>query len=163
VSVNVSPRQFRRDDLVETIGEVLAATGLDPRYLEIELTENMVMHDAEQMVETLHAIKRLGVQIAVDDFGTGYSSLSYLKRFPVDRLKVDRSFVQDIATDADDAAIVRTIIALGHNLGLRVVAEGVETDEQMAFLGANACDEIQGYYFSKPVSGWRMRKLLPRV
>jgi diguanylate cyclase (GGDEF)-like protein/PAS domain S-box-containing protein len=163
VSVNVSPRQFRRDDLVETIGEVLAATGLDPRCLEIELTENMVMHDAEQMVETLHAIKRLGVQIAVDDFGTGYSSLSYLKRFPVDRLKVDRSFVQDIATDADDAAIVRTIIALGHNLGLRVVAEGVENDEQMAFLGANACDEIQGYYFSKPVSGWRMRKLLPRV
>ncbi|HEX5049089.1 MAG TPA: EAL domain-containing protein [Gammaproteobacteria bacterium] len=162
VSVNVSPRQFRRDDLVETIAEVLSATGLDPKYLEIELTENMVMHEGEQMVEMLHAIKRLGVQIAVDDFGTGYSSLSYLKRFPVDRLKVDRSFVQDLATDADDAAIVRTIIALGHNLGLRVVAEGVETEEQIAFLSANACDELQGYFFSKPVSGWRLRKLLPR-
>jgi diguanylate cyclase (GGDEF)-like protein/PAS domain S-box-containing protein len=162
VSVNVSPRQFRRDDLVETIAEVLAATRLAPRFLEIEITENMVMHDGEHMIEMLHAVKALGVRISVDDFGTGYSSLSYLKRFPVDRLKVDRSFVQDIATDADDAAIVRTIIALGHNLGLKVVAEGVETEEQIAFLSANACDELQGYYFSRPVSGWRLRKLLPR-
>ena len=162
VSVNVSPRQFRRDDLVQTIAEVLAATGLEGRYLELEVTENMVMQDAEKMIEMLHAIKQLGVQIAVDDFGTGYSSLSYLKRFPVDRLKVDRSFVQDIATDADDAAIVRTIIALGHNLGLKVVAEGVETEEQISFLSVNACDELQGFYFSKPVSAWRFRKLLER-
>jgi diguanylate cyclase (GGDEF)-like protein/PAS domain S-box-containing protein len=159
VAVNVSPRQFRRD-FAQTIAEVLEQTKLEPRWLEIELTENMVMHDGEQMVEMLHAIKRLGVQISVDDFGTGYSSLSYLKRFPVDRLKVDRSFVKDIATDPDDAAIVRTIIALGHNLNLKVVAEGVETEEQIAFLAANACDELQGYYFSKPVSGWRFRKLL---
>jgi EAL domain-containing protein (putative c-di-GMP-specific phosphodiesterase class I) len=159
VAVNVSPRQFRRD-FAQTIAEVLAQTKLEPQWLEIELTENMVMHDGEQMVEMLHAIKRLGVQIAVDDFGTGYSSLSYLKRFPVDRLKVDRSFVKDIATDPDSAAIVRTIIALGHNLNLKVVAEGVETEEQIAFLAANACDELQGYYFSKPVSGWRFRKLL---
>jgi EAL domain-containing protein (putative c-di-GMP-specific phosphodiesterase class I) len=115
------------------------------------------------MIETLHAIKNLGVNIAVDDFGTGYSSLSYLKRFPVDRLKVDRSFVQDIATDADDAAIVRTIIALGHNLGLKVVAEGVETDQQIDFLRVNGCDELQGYYFSEPVSAWRMAKLLVRA
>jgi EAL domain-containing protein (putative c-di-GMP-specific phosphodiesterase class I) len=112
------------------------------------------------MVEMLRAIKRLGVQIAVDDFGTGYSSLSYLRRFPVDRLKVDRSFVQDMAKDGDSAAIVRTIIALGHNLGLKVVAEGVETEDQIAFLADNACDELQGYYFSKPISGWRFRKLL---
>jgi diguanylate cyclase (GGDEF)-like protein/PAS domain S-box-containing protein len=160
VAVNVSPRQFRRDDLVQTITEVLEQTKLEPRWLEIEITENMVMHDGEHMVEMLRAIKRLGVQIAVDDFGTGYSSLSYLKRFPVDRLKVDRSFVQDMANDADSAAIVRTIIALGHNLGLKVVAEGVETEEQIAFLADNACDELQGYYFSKPVSGWRFRKLL---
>jgi diguanylate cyclase (GGDEF)-like protein/PAS domain S-box-containing protein len=163
VSVNVSPRQFRRDDLVQTIAEVLAATGLEGRYLELEVTENMVMQDAEKMIEMLHAIKQLGVQIAVDDFGTGYSSLSYLKRFPVDRLKVDRSFVQDIATDTDDAAIVRTIIALGHNLGLKVVAEGVETEEQISFLSVNACDELQGFYFSKPVSAWRFRKLLERA
>jgi diguanylate cyclase (GGDEF)-like protein/PAS domain S-box-containing protein len=160
VSVNVSPRQFRRDDFAQTITEVLEQTKLEPQWLEIELTENMVMHDGEHMVEMLRAIKRLGVQIAVDDFGTGYSSLSYLKRFPVNRLKVDRSFVKDIATDPDSAAIVRTIIALGHNLNLKVVAEGVETEEQIAFLAANACDELQGYYFSKPVSGWRFRKLL---
>ena len=160
VAVNVSPRQFRRDDLVQTITEVLEQTRLDPRWLEIEITENMVMHDGEQMVEMLRAIKRLGVQIAVDDFGTGYSSLSYLRRFPVDRLKVDRSFVQDMAKDADSAAIVRTIIALGHNLGLKVVAEGVESEDQIAFLADNACDELQGYYFSKPISAWRFRKLL---
>jgi diguanylate cyclase (GGDEF)-like protein/PAS domain S-box-containing protein len=160
VAVNVSPRQFRRDDLVQTITEVLEQTQLEPRWLEIEITENMVMHDGEQMVEMLRAIKRLGVQIAVDDFGTGYSSLSYLQRFPVNRLKVDRSFVQDIARDADSAAIVRTIIALGHNLGLKVVAEGVETEDQIAFLADNACDELQGYYFSKPISAWRFRKLL---
>jgi EAL domain-containing protein (putative c-di-GMP-specific phosphodiesterase class I) len=107
----------------------------------------------------LHGIKKLGVHISVDDFGTGYSSLSYLKRFPVDRLKVDRSFVQHIA-DADDAVIVRAIIALGHNLGLKVVAEGVETEGQIEFLRANGCDELQGYYFSKPVTAWHMGKLL---
>jgi len=145
---------------VETIKSVLEQTGLDPRWLEIEITENMVMHDGEQMVDMLRAIKRLGVQIAVDDFGTGYSSLSYLRRFPVDRLKVDRSFVQEMAKDADSAAIVRTIIALGHNLGLKVVAEGVESEEQIAFLADNGCDELQGYYFSKPISAWRFRKLL---
>jgi EAL domain-containing protein (putative c-di-GMP-specific phosphodiesterase class I) len=162
VSVNVSPRQFHRDDFIDTLKDVLRDTGLDPAYLELELTENMVMHDGEQMIETLRDIKRLGVHIAVDDFGTGYSSLSYLKRFPVDRLKIDRSFVRDIATDTDDAAIVRTIIALGHNLGLKVLAEGVETEAQLAFLKSNDCDEMQGYHFSKPVSAWRMRKLLVR-
>jgi len=160
--VNVSPRQFHRDDFIDTLKDVLRDTGLNPAYLELELTENMVMHDGEQMVETLQAIKRLGVHIAVDDFGTGYSSLSYLKRFPVDRLKIDASFVRDIAADTDDAAIVRTIIALGHNLGLKVLAEGVETEAQLAFLKANDCDEMQGYHFSKPVSAWRMRKLLVR-
>ena len=132
---------------------------MDARCLEIEITESTVMHAGERMVEMLHALKKLGVHIAVDDFGTGYSSLSYLKRFPVDRLKVDRSFVQHIA-DADDAVIVRAIIALGHNLGLKVVAEGVETEEQIEFLRVNGCDELQGYYFSKPVSAWHMGKLL---
>jgi diguanylate cyclase (GGDEF)-like protein/PAS domain S-box-containing protein len=162
VSVNVSPRQFHRDDFIATLTSALRDTGLDPRHLELELTESMVMHDGERMIETLREIKSLGVHIAVDDFGTGYSSLSYLKRFPVDRLKVDRSFVRDIATSTDDAAIVRTIIALGHNLGLKVLAEGVETEAQLAFLKANECDEMQGYHFSKPVTAWRMRKLLAR-
>jgi diguanylate cyclase (GGDEF)-like protein len=151
VSVNVSVRQFRQDSLVQTIAEVLRETGLEARYLEVELTESAVMHDADQFIAMLGEINDLGVQIALDDFGTGYSSLSYLKRFPVDRLKVDRSFVQDIVTDSDDATIVRTIIALGHNLGLKVVAEGVETQQQLDFLRANQCDELQGYYFGRPL------------
>jgi diguanylate cyclase (GGDEF)-like protein/PAS domain S-box-containing protein len=152
VSVNVSARQFHQDDLVRTISDVLHETGLEPKYLEIELTESAVMHDAEQFVATLNELNDLGVQIAIDDFGTGYSSLSYLKRFPVDRLKVDRSFVQDIATDTDDAAIVRAIIALGHNLGLKVVAEGVETEQQLQFLRENHCDEMQGYLYGHPLN-----------
>ena len=161
VSVNISPQQFRGDSLVPLIARVLDETRLDPGSLEIEITESTVMHAGERMVEMLHAIKKLGVHIAVDDFGTGYSSLSYLKRFPVDRLKIDRSFVQHIA-DADDAVIVRAIIALGHNLGLRVLAEGVETEEQLAFLRANDCDELQGYYVSQPVSAWQMTRLLSK-
>jgi diguanylate cyclase (GGDEF)-like protein/PAS domain S-box-containing protein len=158
VSVNVSARQFRQDDLVRTISEVLRETGLDARYLEIELTESAVMHDAEQFVAMLNELNDLGVQIAIDDFGTGYSSLSYLKRFPVDRLKVDRSFVQDIATDADDATIVRAIIALGHNLGLKVVAEGVETEQQLQFLRENRCDELQGYLYGRPLAAAEFEK-----
>jgi len=152
ISVNVSPRQFRQDSFVQTIADVLHDTGLEARYLEIELTESAVMHDAEQFIAMLGELSDLGVQISLDDFGTGYSSLSYLKRLPVDRLKVDRSFVQDIATDADDATIVRTIIGLGHNLGLKVVAEGVETAEQLEFLRVNGCDELQGFYFAKPLT-----------
>jgi EAL domain-containing protein (putative c-di-GMP-specific phosphodiesterase class I) len=163
VSVNVSPRQFREADLVETVAEVLTETGLEARYLELELTENLVMHDAPQLVAMLDELKRLGVQIAVDDFGTGYSSLSYLKRFPVDRLKVDRSFVEDIAADADDAAIVHAIIALGHNLGMRVVAEGVESEGQLCFLRMNDCDEAQGFLISRPVSARNLPRLLSRL
>jgi EAL domain-containing protein (putative c-di-GMP-specific phosphodiesterase class I) len=110
----------------------------------------------------LNELNDLGVQISIDDFGTGYSSLSYLKRFPVDRLKVDRSFVQDIANDVDDATIVRTVIALGHNLGLKVVAEGVETEQQLAFLRANHCDELQGYYFGMPLPSDEFIEILRR-
>jgi diguanylate cyclase (GGDEF)-like protein/PAS domain S-box-containing protein len=150
VSVNVSARQFHQDDFVQTVVAVLQKTGLEARYLEIELTESMVMHDAEKLVAMLDELKRIGVQMSVDDFGTGYSSLSYLKRFPVDRLKIDRSFVQDLMSDSDDATIVRTIIALGHNLGLHIVAEGVETAEQRDFLRQNGCDEAQGYFFGRP-------------
>ena len=163
MSVNVSARQFRQDHFIQTIAEILRSTGLEPRYLEIELTESAVMHDAEQFIAMLAQLKQLGVSIAVDDFGTGYSSLSYLKRFPVDRLKVDRSFVLDIATDVDDAAIVRAIIALGHNLGLKVVAEGVETREQLEFLRANHCDELQGYYFSRPMPAEELARHIQRA
>jgi len=162
VSVNVSARQFRQDNLVRTISEVLEETGLDSQYLEIELTESMVMHDAAQLVAMLGELKRLGVQISVDDFGTGYSSLSYLKRFPVDRLKVDRSFVEHLATDSDDATIVRAIITLGHNLGLKVVAEGVEKPEQLNFLRLNHCDEAQGFIYCRPVNSVELAgKLTP--
>jgi diguanylate cyclase (GGDEF)-like protein/PAS domain S-box-containing protein len=159
VSVNVSARQFRSNNFVRTVAETLKETGLHPSFLEIELTES-VMHDAPQLVTMLGELKRIGVQIAIDDFGTGYSSLSSLKRFPVDRLKVDRSFVEHIASDPDDAAIVRTIIALGRNLGLKVVAEGVETADQMRFLREHACDEVQGYFFSRPLPAEQLETLL---
>jgi EAL domain-containing protein (putative c-di-GMP-specific phosphodiesterase class I) len=151
VSVNVSPRQFREGDIVQTVAEALEQSGLPARYLQLELTESLMMGDTEKYVLMLHELKRLGVQLAVDDFGTGYSSLSYLKRFPIDHLKIDRSFVKDIASDPDDGAIVQTIIALGHKLGMRVVAEGVETEEQREYLQRNRCDEMQGYYFAKPL------------
>jgi EAL domain-containing protein (putative c-di-GMP-specific phosphodiesterase class I) len=159
VSVNVSARQFRQENIVQTVAEVLKETGLEPRYLELELTESMVMHDAPQLVAMLDELTNLGVQISVDDFGTGYSSLSYLKRFPVDRLKIDRSFVEHIASDADDATLVRTIIALGHNLGMKVVAEGVESDEQLRFLRSNLCDEAQGFLMGRPVSSRHLRRI----
>src|SRR3569833_1762169 len=159
VSVNVSPRQFRHESLVQTVAEVLRSTGLEPRYLELELTESMVMHDPPKLVAMLDELKELGVKIAVEDFGTGYSSLSYLKRFPVDRLKVDRSFVENMTSEADDATIVRTIIALGHNLGLKVVAEGVETAQQARALRAYQCDEAQGFLFARAVSA----RVLPRL
>jgi diguanylate cyclase (GGDEF)-like protein/PAS domain S-box-containing protein len=162
VSVNVSPRQFRHESLVQTVADALELTGLPARYLELEVTESMVMHDAPQLVAMLDELKELGVQIAVDDFGTGYSSLSYLKRFPVDRLKVDRSFVEHMTTEADDATIVRAIIALGHNLGLKVVAEGVETAQQARALRAYQCDEAQGFLFSRPISARDIPRLLTR-
>ncbi|SMF95409.1 PAS domain S-box-containing protein/diguanylate cyclase (GGDEF) domain-containing protein [Methylomagnum ishizawai] len=151
MSVNLSARQVRGDHLTELITATLEDTGLEGRYLELELTETMVMQDPEQFIPVLRGLKQLGVEISVDDFGTGYSSLSYLKRFPFDRLKIDQSFVRDIATDSNDAGIVQTVIALGHILGLKVIAEGVETREQLAFLCRNRCDEMQGYYLSRPV------------
>jgi EAL domain-containing protein (putative c-di-GMP-specific phosphodiesterase class I) len=142
------------------VAQTLAVTGLAPHHLELELTESMMMQDVPQLIRMLHELKRLGVRIAIDDFGAGYSSLGYLKRFPVDHLKIDRSFVLDIATDPDDAAIVRSIIALGHALGLRVVAEGVETSEQMSFLERNECDEVQGFHLGRPVPAAEFGELM---
>ncbi|MDP1864636.1 MAG: EAL domain-containing protein [Thiobacillus sp.] len=160
VSVNLSPIQFRHAGLVKSVATALQQANLDPAYLELELTESFVMHDAERINVAMQSLKSLGVDISVDDFGTGYSSLSYLKRFPVDRLKVDKSFVRDIDTDPDDAAIVRAIITLGHALGLKVVAEGVETRAHLEFLQQHQCDELQGYYFSRPVPAVEMGALL---
>jgi len=152
IAVNLSARQFTQGSLVESVAEVLQETGLDAEYLELELTESMVMSNAEHFIATLRKLKSMNVQLSIDDFGTGYSSLSYLKRFPLDRIKIDQSFIRDIATNPDDAAITRSIIALGQSLNLKVIAEGVEVEEQFVFLRANRCNEIQGYYFSRPLS-----------
>jgi len=160
VSVNISPRQFKRPELVESIQRILAETGLEPGFLELEVTESLVMENAEDFVARLNALKALGVEISVDDFGTGYSSLNYLKRFPVDRLKIDQSFVRDITDDQDDATIVKAIVRLGHSLGLRVTAEGVETAEQLEFLRACRCDQAQGYLFSRPLPAEEIDALL---
>jgi EAL domain-containing protein (putative c-di-GMP-specific phosphodiesterase class I) len=153
VSVNVSARQFRRTDLALYVEQVLAETGFPPHALELELTESMVAQDASFAVQTMRSLKALGVRIAIDDFGTGYSSLSYLKRYPIDRLKIDKSFVWGIASDTDDETICRTIISLAHNLGLAVIAEGVESEAQLAFLRAHGCDEVQGYLIGRPMPG----------
>lgn len=151
VSVNLSPRQFRQKDLVNMVSDLLAHTGLSPQRLQLEVTESSMMQDVEQATRTLRALHALGVRLALDDFGTGYSSLAYLKTFPIDDLKIDRSFVHDVTGNENDAQIARAIIGLAHNLGLRVVAEGVENIDQLRFLSENGCDEGQGFYFAKPL------------
>lgn len=151
IAINLSARQFEQPDLVAMISSTLAETGLDPRYLDLELTETAVTQNFEETTSTLHELKKLGVQVSIDDFGTGYSSLSYLKRFPIDVLKIDRSFVSDITLANDDGTIPNAIIAMAHSLGINVVAEGVETSAQCEFLSRNMCDEIQGYWFSPPL------------
>lgn len=160
VAVNLSPRQFTQKGLAQTIATILADTGLDARFLELELTESMVMSDVDSAITILRDLKRLGVQIAIDDFGTGYSSLSYLRRFPIDVLKIDQSFVHDITLEEDGAAIVRTIISLAHSLRLKVIAEGVETSAQLAYLNTHECDEVQGYLFGRPMAAPQFEALL---
>jgi diguanylate cyclase (GGDEF)-like protein len=160
VAVNLSARQFGADNLVQDLRTVLEETGLPPACLDIELTESLFMSDTDQAVELLHSMKALGVNLSIDDFGTGYSSLSYLSRFPIDVLKIDRSFVNGVTRDAGNAAIVSSIIALAHNLKLAVIAEGVETAEQLDYLKRHGCDEMQGYYFSKPLDAADFEKLL---
>lgn len=159
VAVNLSIRQFMQHDLAERIAEVLELTGLEPQYLDLEITESMTI-DVGHITRCLLAITELGVGISVDDFGTGYSSFHYLKNFPIDRLKIDRSFVRDIQQDPDDAEIVAAIIAMAHNLNIQVIAEGVETEEQMEFLRKHQCDEMQGYFRSPPVSHDRIEHML---
>lgn len=160
IAVNVSAVEFRGKHFVEGIRDTLKETSLEPHYLELELTESVLMEDAESAVSVLQALKRMGVQLSVDDFGTGYSSLSYLKQFPIDILKIDQSFVRDITTDPNDATIVSAVIGMGRRLKHRVIAEGVETPEQLAFLADQACGEGQGYYFSRPVDAEEFARLL---
>jgi diguanylate cyclase (GGDEF)-like protein/PAS domain S-box-containing protein len=162
VCVNVSARQFREKTWTSRVTHALAESGLDARYLELELTESLLMHDAEQAIATMNELQALGVQFAIDDFGTGYSSLSALKNFPVARLKIDKSFIRSLPDDTDDRNIAAAVIALGHKLNMRVIAEGVETAEQLAFLRDNQCDEIQGYHFSRPIKPDAIEALLKK-
>jgi diguanylate cyclase (GGDEF)-like protein/PAS domain S-box-containing protein len=160
MSVNLSARQFEQPDLLEMIARVLAETGFDPSYLEFELTESSIMKNAERTIDTLHRLKAMHIQVAIDDFGSGYSSLSYLKRFPIDRLKIDQSFVQEATNDRTDAAIIMAILTLAQSLRLKVIAEGVETEEQMKLLHLLQCDEIQGFYFCQPLPTHELKQLL---
>ena len=159
VSVNLSARQFS-ERVVDTVGRILAETGLDPKLLELELTESASMEDPQKTVDILCKLKEMGVRLAIDDFGTGYSNLNYLKRFPVDRLKLDQSFVRDLTSDPDDLAIARAVVAMGHGLRLEVIAEGVETEGQLALLAQNGCDEIQGYLFGRPAAAEDCARML---
>jgi EAL domain-containing protein (putative c-di-GMP-specific phosphodiesterase class I) len=160
MAVNVSSVEFRNDEFLEGLSTILKETGLEPRYLELELTESVLMQHAEFTVPVLQKLKAMGVRLAIDDFGTGYSSLSYLRQFPIDTLKVDQSFIHEINADTDDATIVSAVINMGCRLKHRVTAEGVETAEQLAFLRAHGCDEGQGYYFGRPMPATDTTKLL---
>jgi len=160
VGVNVSARQFQQPHLAEIVLQILEDTGLAPEYLDLELTESSIMSNAQATIEVLTKLKAMGITISIDDFGTGFSSLSYLKRLPIDALKIDQSFVRDVTTDPDDAALVMAIVTLAHNLRLQVVAEGVETEEQLRFLHLLRCDEVQGYLFSKPLPAEGLEQVL---
>ncbi|UHA76138.1 bifunctional diguanylate cyclase/phosphodiesterase [Paenibacillus sp. 481] len=159
VSVNLSVRQFEMKNLAETVEQVLSKTGLEPRYLDLEITESMTL-DGIRASHMLTKLNEMGVGISIDDFGTGYSSLHYLKSFPISRLKIDRSFVRDLQQDPNDAAIVSAIIALGHNMKMQVIAEGVETKEQLQFLQDHSCNEIQGYFFSPPLPSLKFESMM---
>jgi diguanylate cyclase len=158
--VNVSAAEFGDKDFISGVRAVLIATGVEPRNLELELTESVLMQDTESTMRTLGALKTMGVTLAIDDFGTGYSSFTYLRRFPVDALKLDQSFVQEITEDPGDATIVSAMIIVAKSLNQRVIAEGVETREQLKFLQSHGCAEGQGYYFSHPVVAEQAGKLL---
>src|SRR5882672_9677359 len=160
VSVNLSARQFEQKNLKGVVGQILGDTKVDPSLIEFEITESLLMNDPEGAARTLHDLKDSGVKLSMDDFGTGYSSLGYLKRFPIDTLKIDRTFVRDISTDADDATLTRAIINLAQNLRLNVVAEGVETEAQLAFLCSNGCDQMQGYLFARPTTAEECGRML---
>jgi diguanylate cyclase (GGDEF)-like protein len=151
IAVNLSPRQFVHRHLIDDITQALQSTKFDPSWLELEITETTVMHNAQRAVALLGELKQMGIRIAIDDFGTGYSSLAYLKRFPINTVKIDRSFVADVPQDPTNTAITQAIIAMTHSLGLKVTAEGVETAEQVSFLREQGCEEMQGYYFSRPL------------
>jgi EAL domain-containing protein (putative c-di-GMP-specific phosphodiesterase class I) len=161
IAVNMSSRQFR-GPIADSILRTLRETELDPGLLELELTEGLMMHSTDSALQELRRLKGQGVKLAIDDFGIGYSSLAYLKRFPIDKLKIDQSFVRDLIIDPEDRAIANAIISMAHSLRLRVVAEGVESEEQLAILRAQGCDEAQGYLFSHPLPADEFTSFLMR-
>src|SRR4029077_18344220 len=160
MAVNLSPRQFQDDHLLHDIDDVLRETGMPAHLLQLEITESMVMLNVSRAIKVLDAIQSRGVRLAIDDFGTGYSSMSMMKQFPIDTIKIDRSFVRDLPNDSEDQAIAQAIISMGKALGMTVIAEGVETIEQQTFLRNHACDEMQGFLFSKPLPARQMAELL---
>jgi len=162
IAINLSARQLQRYDLVRAVEQAVLASGLDAQYVELELTESMVMHDPESVIAMLQQLKKLGVQLSIDDFGTGYSSLSYLKRLPVSSLKIDQSFVRELEQEPNAAAIAKAVISLGHSLDMKVIAEGVETESQLSFLLENRCDVMQGFLFSRPLPSAEFIALLER-
>jgi EAL domain-containing protein (putative c-di-GMP-specific phosphodiesterase class I) len=151
VAVNLSARQLVSREFGRAVERILREEAVDPRLIELEITESSLMSNTEDAARTLEYLSNLGIPISIDDFGTGYSSLSYLKRFPLDALKIDRSFVRDLTTDKEDATITRAVISMARSLGLKAIAEGVETEGQLAFLIENGCDQIQGYYYARPL------------
>jgi EAL domain-containing protein (putative c-di-GMP-specific phosphodiesterase class I) len=160
MAVNLSPRQFADGHLLRDIDEALASSGMSPVLLQLEVTESMVMRNVPRAVRVLDAIRSRGIRLAIDDFGTGYSSMSLMKQLPIDTIKIDRSFVRDLPDDSEDRAITQAIISMGKALGMTVISEGVETAEQQAFLRSHACDEMQGYLFSKPLPSGQLADLL---
>ncbi|MGB7519562.1 MAG: EAL domain-containing protein, partial [Spirulinaceae cyanobacterium] len=160
VAVNLSARQFSQESLRETIAQILQQTDIKPEFLELEITESLLMQDIDNAIITLRELRKLGITISIDDFGTGYSSLGYLKQFPFNNLKIDRCFVRNINLDDKDIAITKAIINMAHNLNLKVIAEGVETQEELDFLREHKCDEIQGYFFSRPVPAQELSSLI---
>ena len=163
MAVNVSSRQFFEGTLYDTVMSALEVHGVAPALLELELTESTLMANTDDTIATLRELKGRGLQISIDDFGTGYSSLAYLCRFPIDKLKVDIAFVRNITTSADDAVVAHAIIEMAHSLGLKAIAEGVETAEQLAHLRRIGCDQVQGYHLSRPVPAGELEALLVRL
>jgi EAL domain-containing protein (putative c-di-GMP-specific phosphodiesterase class I) len=160
MSVNISARQFMQDDLVTRVAEVLRETEVEPAAIKLEITESVTMGDAERTIKVINELKKLGLRFSIDDFGTGYSSLSYLRRFPMDTLKIDRSFVSKLDGNPEKREIIRTIVGLARNLGMNVVAEGTETLEELSFLKTLDCEFVQGYFFSRPVDSEKAQALL---
>jgi len=160
MAVNLSSLQFQRSGFVSQLEQTLKINKLEPRWFELELTESLLLENIDQVVNKLQRLKQLGIGVSIDDFGTGYSSLNYLKRLPIDKLKIDKSFIKELVTDQRDAAISRAIIAMAHQLGIKVIAEGVETEAQASFLAKSLCDELQGYYFAQPMPAEELKVFL---